>query len=165
VNNFLSYLANRQTKKTNKKTKSGKNVTSLAEVIKHTYPVDFQKAELKLPASQELYHFVLALLANLEFSQYAQLWLLDDRSSDTTKSLLKNSKQVKIPTPTQSTNCENLHMHTHAWFAFSIVYCILFSVHKFWTKRAISTDIVGQYKMFMKIGTCTYAYFYSSSTK
>jgi len=33
VHNFLSYLANTQT---NKQTKSGKNITSLAEVIKST---------------------------------------------------------------------------------------------------------------------------------
>jgi len=35
VHNFLSYLANRQT---NKQTKSGKNITSLAEVIKWSEP-------------------------------------------------------------------------------------------------------------------------------
>jgi len=52
-----------------------------------TYPVDFQKAELKLRELQELCHFVRASLANWEFSRYARRWLLGGHSSDTTESL------------------------------------------------------------------------------
>jgi len=52
-----------------------------------TYLGDFQSAELKLPTSQVLSHFVHASLADLEFPQGAQQWLLGARNSDITKSL------------------------------------------------------------------------------